>query len=111
MRRGRFSPYGPSKAALESETLIWAQELDGTGVSVNAVLPGGATLTGIIPGSIPEAHRGRLAQSGHDHPGGCVARKRGLRGRDGQTLRCIQMALGSAGGRSGHALRQGRRRL
>jgi 3-oxoacyl-[acyl-carrier protein] reductase len=49
MRRRGFSPYGPSKAALESETQIWAQELDGTGVTVNAVLPGGATLTGMIP--------------------------------------------------------------
>ena len=60
MRRRGFSPYGPSKAALESETLIWAQELDGTGVTVNAVLPGGATLTGMIPDSFPEAERRRL---------------------------------------------------
>jgi NAD(P)-dependent dehydrogenase (short-subunit alcohol dehydrogenase family) len=26
MRRAGFSPYGPSKAALESETIIWAQD-------------------------------------------------------------------------------------
>lgn len=49
MRRRGFSPYGPSKAALESETAIWAQDLAGTGVTVNALLPGGATLTGMIP--------------------------------------------------------------
>ena len=49
MRRRGFSPYGPSKAALESETIIWAQELADTGVTVNALLPGGATLTGMIP--------------------------------------------------------------
>jgi NAD(P)-dependent dehydrogenase (short-subunit alcohol dehydrogenase family) len=49
MRRRGFSPYGPSKAALESETIIWAQDLDGTGVTVNALLPGGATLTGMVP--------------------------------------------------------------
>ena len=49
MRRAGFSPYGPSKAALEAETMIWAQDLAGTGVTVNALLPGGATLTGMIP--------------------------------------------------------------
>lgn len=59
-RRGDFSPYGPSKAALESETQIWAQELDGIGATVNAVLPGGATLSGMIPESFPEAERRRL---------------------------------------------------
>jgi len=60
MRRRGFSPYGPSKAALESETQIWAQDLEGTGVTVNAVLPGGATLTGMIPDPFPEAERRRL---------------------------------------------------
>jgi 3-oxoacyl-[acyl-carrier protein] reductase len=49
MRRPGFSPYGPSKAALESETIIWAQDLAGTGVTVNALLPGGATDTGMVP--------------------------------------------------------------
>jgi NAD(P)-dependent dehydrogenase (short-subunit alcohol dehydrogenase family) len=53
MRRRGFSPYGPSKAALESETIIWAQDLEGTGVTVNALLPGGATLTGMIPKGVP----------------------------------------------------------
>ena len=54
MRRRGFSPYGPSKAALESETIIWAQDLEGTGVTVNALLPGGATLTGMIPQTVSE---------------------------------------------------------
>jgi NAD(P)-dependent dehydrogenase (short-subunit alcohol dehydrogenase family) len=49
MRRAGFSPYGPSKAALESETIIWAQDLAGTGVTVNSLLPGGATDTGNGP--------------------------------------------------------------
>ena len=40
MRRRGFSPYGPSKAALEAETIIWAQDLEGTGVTVNALRPG-----------------------------------------------------------------------
>jgi NAD(P)-dependent dehydrogenase (short-subunit alcohol dehydrogenase family) len=54
MRRRGFSPYGPSKAALESETIIWAQDLEGTGVTVNSLLPGGATLTGMVPDALPE---------------------------------------------------------
>ena len=58
-RRG-FSPYGPSKAALESETQIWAQDLAGSGVTVNAILPGGATLTGMVPHSYPTAERATL---------------------------------------------------
>ena len=60
MRRTGFSPYGPSKAALESQTVIWAQDLRGTGVTVNALLPGGATLTGMIPDAFPESARPRL---------------------------------------------------
>jgi NAD(P)-dependent dehydrogenase (short-subunit alcohol dehydrogenase family) len=60
MRRPGFSPYGPSKAALESETAIWAQDLAGTGVTVNALLPGGATATGMIPEGVSEQIRASL---------------------------------------------------
>ena len=60
MRRRGFSPYGPSKAALESETAIWAQDLEGSGVTVNALLPGGATLTGMVPAGTPESIRANL---------------------------------------------------
>jgi len=62
MRRVGFSPYGPSKAALESETAIWAQDLAGTGVTVNAILPGGATATGMIPEGVPEGLRAKLLE-------------------------------------------------
>lgn len=60
MRRRGFSPYGPSKAALESETIIWAQDLEGTGITVNALLPGGATATGMIPDGFPPEARAKL---------------------------------------------------
>jgi NAD(P)-dependent dehydrogenase (short-subunit alcohol dehydrogenase family) len=60
MRRRGFSPYGPSKAALESETIIWAQDLQGTGVTVNALLPGGATLTGMIPQTMSQEAKSAL---------------------------------------------------
>jgi NAD(P)-dependent dehydrogenase (short-subunit alcohol dehydrogenase family) len=60
MRRAGFSPYGPSKAALESETIIWAQDLAGTGVTVNALLPGGATDTGMVPADIAPQVRQKL---------------------------------------------------
>ena len=42
MQRVESSPYGVSKAAIESETMIWAQDLAGTGVTVNSLQPGGA---------------------------------------------------------------------
>ena len=53
VRRG-FSPYGPSKAALEAMTTVWAAELEGTGVHINLLAPGGATNTGMIQDSLPE---------------------------------------------------------
>lgn len=60
MRRKGFSPYGPSKAALESMTAIWSQELEGTGITMNLLLPGGATRTGMIPDSFPADRRSAL---------------------------------------------------
>ncbi|MSQ72685.1 MAG: SDR family oxidoreductase [Betaproteobacteria bacterium] len=59
-KRKGFSPYGPSKAALEAMTAIWAEDLRGTGITVNAVAPGGATETGMIPDDFPEAMRAQL---------------------------------------------------
>ena len=49
MVRVGYSPYGPSKAALEAMSRIWAQDLGGTGVTVNVFLPGGATDTALLP--------------------------------------------------------------
>jgi NAD(P)-dependent dehydrogenase (short-subunit alcohol dehydrogenase family) len=41
MVRRAGSPYGPSKAFVEAASRIWAQDLEGTGVTVNVLLPGG----------------------------------------------------------------------
>jgi 3-oxoacyl-[acyl-carrier protein] reductase len=60
MKRKGFTPYGPSKAALESMSAIWAQELQGTGITLNVLLPGGATNTGMIPDTFPEPKRKEL---------------------------------------------------
>jgi len=45
MNREGSVPYGPSKAALEMATEIWAKELAGTGVTVNIVNPGAGANT------------------------------------------------------------------
>jgi 3-oxoacyl-[acyl-carrier protein] reductase len=60
MRRKGFTPYGPSKAALESASMIWAQDLAGTGITVNTLLPGGATATGMVPPGVPDEVRVKL---------------------------------------------------
>lgn len=44
----RVLPYGATKAALESMSTIWAQELDGDGITVNVLIPGGPTDTPFI---------------------------------------------------------------
>jgi NAD(P)-dependent dehydrogenase (short-subunit alcohol dehydrogenase family) len=56
-----FSPYGPSKAALEAASVIWSKDLAGTGVTVNALLPGGPANTRMIPES-EVADRSTLVQ-------------------------------------------------
>jgi NAD(P)-dependent dehydrogenase (short-subunit alcohol dehydrogenase family) len=62
MKRRGFSPYGPSKAALEATSAIWAQELRETRIRVNMLLPGGATNTGMVPASTPADVQARLLQ-------------------------------------------------
>jgi len=41
MLRPGFTPYGAAKAGVEVATAAWAHELAGSGVTVNAILPGG----------------------------------------------------------------------
>ena len=45
MWRKGGAPYGPSKAGHEALVAIMAQELEGTGVTANVLVPGGATYT------------------------------------------------------------------
>ncbi|CAM5775318.1 3-phenylpropionate-dihydrodiol/cinnamic acid-dihydrodiol dehydrogenase [Labrys miyagiensis] len=49
MMRPGFSPYGPTKAALEAWSLMFARELEGSGITVNVVLPGGPADTAMVP--------------------------------------------------------------
>jgi gluconate 5-dehydrogenase len=49
MTRAGFVPYGPSRAGTESLSRIMAADLRSTPVTVNVLLPGGATRTGMVP--------------------------------------------------------------
>ncbi|HVH75960.1 MAG TPA: SDR family oxidoreductase [Stellaceae bacterium] len=48
MLNAGFPTYGPSKAALEAMSAIWAKDLAGSGVTVNVLVPGGVTDTPMI---------------------------------------------------------------
>jgi NAD(P)-dependent dehydrogenase (short-subunit alcohol dehydrogenase family) len=58
MVRASMNPYGASKAALEASTTAWAEDLAGTGVTVNEILPGGAS---DVPRLTPEFFPDRSA--------------------------------------------------
>ena len=49
MYRAGLCPYGPSKATHEALIALMAQELEGTGVTANVLVPGGTTDTNLIP--------------------------------------------------------------
>ncbi len=44
----RVQPYGAVKSALESTAAVWAKELEGSGITVNVVVPGGPTDTPFV---------------------------------------------------------------
>ncbi len=51
MLRGKFHPYGPTKAGLEAMAAGHAQEFAGTGITVNIIVPGGPADTPMVPAS------------------------------------------------------------
>jgi NAD(P)-dependent dehydrogenase (short-subunit alcohol dehydrogenase family) len=59
MYRANMQPYGGSKAANEAHLLAMAQELEGSGVSANVLVPGGAANTRLVSrAQVPD--RGKL---------------------------------------------------
>jgi NAD(P)-dependent dehydrogenase (short-subunit alcohol dehydrogenase family) len=59
MYRAKMQPYGGSKAANEAHLLAMAQELEGSGVSANVLVPGGAANTRLVSRA-QEPDRGKL---------------------------------------------------
>ena len=55
MIRPGMSPYGPAKAASEAFSAIMAKDLEGTGVTVNVLVPGGPAATRMMPEFIETA--------------------------------------------------------
>lgn len=66
MQRRGFFPYGPSKAGLEAATQIWAEDLAGTGVTANVLIPGRAADTDIMPTAWREAGIDRAGRAPND---------------------------------------------
>jgi gluconate 5-dehydrogenase len=60
MTRRGFAPYGPAGAGVEALSRVMAADLAGGPVTVNLLLPGGATATGMIPEDAPADVRAQL---------------------------------------------------
>src|ERR1700728_642525 len=60
MTRSGFVPYGPSGAGVEALARVMAADLEGSPVTVNILLPGGATATGMIPDDVTQEARSAL---------------------------------------------------
>ncbi|MGH2894218.1 MAG: SDR family NAD(P)-dependent oxidoreductase [Solirubrobacteraceae bacterium] len=64
MTRGGFVPYGPAGAGVEALARVMAADLAATPVTVNILLPGGATATGMIPDELSTEMRHQLLDPG-----------------------------------------------
>jgi NAD(P)-dependent dehydrogenase (short-subunit alcohol dehydrogenase family) len=53
MIRRANMPYGQTKAGLEAASASWSEDLSGSGVTVNVLVPGGAADTALIPKESP----------------------------------------------------------
>ncbi len=62
MWRKGMLPYGGSKAANEAHCCIMAEELAGTGVTVNILVPGGPVNTRLVGNSFSDAEKQKLIQ-------------------------------------------------
>jgi NAD(P)-dependent dehydrogenase (short-subunit alcohol dehydrogenase family) len=60
MTREGFVPYGPSGAAVDALARVMAEDLAGTPVTANILLPGGGTATGMLPEDVPAEIRAVL---------------------------------------------------
>jgi len=73
-----LAAYGATKSGLEVSTLVWAKDLEGTGVTANVLLPGGPSDTGFIPGgtvgtrSRPDFRQGKGARGDEGRVGGIL---------------------------------------
>jgi gluconate 5-dehydrogenase len=62
MTRRGFVPYGPAGAGVEALARVMAADLADTPVTVNILLPGGPTATGMVPDDVPAEVRGRFLE-------------------------------------------------
>jgi NAD(P)-dependent dehydrogenase (short-subunit alcohol dehydrogenase family) len=60
MVRQGFVPYGPAGAGVEALSRVMAADLTGSPVTVNMLLPGGATRTGMLPDDVPAESQAAL---------------------------------------------------